>query len=122
MKYIISIAIILISANLYAQAVGVPRSHNQLTGTGTNSHATIDTFISSKGQVSGLASLDASGNLAQSAGTATGYVKQTNGTATGTTLYPKHLPLEKPRLANGMPISLVKLKFNHFRKFLRLLE
>lgn len=34
-------------------------AHGDLTGTGTNSHTTIDTFIASKAQASGIASLDA---------------------------------------------------------------
>lgn len=90
MKYITILLLTLFTTSqVYAQAVGVPRSHNQLTGTGTNSHATIDTFIASKGAANGLASLDASGNLVQAVGTVTlsgGYVKQTNGTATGAVL------------------------------------
>ena len=89
MKYIISLVLIFTCTGVYAQAVAQIRSHNQLTGTGTNSHTTIDNFISSKAQASGVASLDASGNVVQSAGTVTlsgGYVKQTNGTATSTQL------------------------------------
>lgn len=89
MKYIVSLILILACTDVYAQAVAQIRSHSQLSGTGANTHAVIDTFISSKAQASGLASLDASGNVVQSAGTVTlsgGYVKQTNGTATGTQL------------------------------------
>lgn len=47
-------------------------SHNDITGTGTNSHATIDTFISSKGQASGIASLDANSLVVQNPANLTG--------------------------------------------------
>lgn len=40
-------------------------SHGDLTGTGTNSHTAIDTFIASKGQASGLASLDANSKVVE---------------------------------------------------------
>lgn len=40
-------------------------SHADLTGTGTNSHTTIDTFIASKAQASGLASLDANAKVVE---------------------------------------------------------
>lgn len=40
-------------------------AHGDLTGTGTNSHPTIDTFIASKGQANGLASLDANSKVVQ---------------------------------------------------------
>ena len=89
MKYIISLVLIFTCTGVYAQAVAQIRSHNQLTATGTTNHTTLDSFYNSKGQANGLASLDASGNLVQNAGTVTlsgGYVKQTNGTATGTQL------------------------------------
>src|SRR4030067_3090325 len=50
-------------------------AHNSVTGTGTNSHATLDTFVSSKAQASGLASLEGSSlvvqNLANSTATPT---------------------------------------------------
>jgi len=39
--------------------------HSNLGGAGTNSHATIDTFVASKAQASGLASLDASSKVVQ---------------------------------------------------------
>ncbi len=81
MKFTIIFLSMFVCADVFAQAPAMIRSHNQLTGTGTNSHTTIDTFISSKGQASGLASLDANGNIIQSAGTVSGYVKQ-NGTST----------------------------------------
>lgn len=40
-------------------------AHSQLSGAGTNPHSAIDTFIASKAQASGLASLDAQGKVAQ---------------------------------------------------------
>ena len=40
-------------------------AHDSVTGTGTNSHATIDTFVSSKAQASGLASLDGNSLVVQ---------------------------------------------------------
>ena len=43
------------------------RNHSDLTGAGTNAHSVIDTFISSKAAASGLASLDSSSKLVQSA-------------------------------------------------------
>ena len=42
------------------------KSHTSLTDIGTNTHTQIDTFIGTKAQVSGLASLDASSKLVQS--------------------------------------------------------
>lgn len=41
-------------------------SHSYLSGSGTNSHAAIDAFISSKATANGLASLNASGSVTQS--------------------------------------------------------
>jgi hypothetical protein len=38
-------------------------THQNLSGAGTNSHSTIDTFIASKGAVNGLASLNESGKI-----------------------------------------------------------
>jgi hypothetical protein len=43
----------------------IPYSHSSLPDKGTNTHATIDTFISSKAQASGLASLDAGSKVVQ---------------------------------------------------------
>jgi len=40
-------------------------SHNNVTGTGATSHATLDTFYNSKAQASGLASLDANSLVVQ---------------------------------------------------------
>lgn len=42
---------------------GAQIAHGNLSGAGTNSHATIDTFIASKAQINGLASLDGAGKV-----------------------------------------------------------
>ena len=81
-KNLIQLILIFACSTTYAQGLAQIRSHNQLTGTGSTSHDGIDTFIASKGQASGLASLDANGKVIQSAGTVTGYVSQNNGTGT----------------------------------------
>jgi hypothetical protein len=47
------------------------RDHSNLTGIGTNSHATIDAFIASKGLASGLASLNSSTLVIQNPASAT---------------------------------------------------
>ncbi len=46
-------------------------AHSSLTGSGSNSHSTIDSFISSKAMASGLASLDASSLVVQNPANAT---------------------------------------------------
>ena len=45
---------------------GAQIDHTKLSNKGTNTHATIDSFISSKAQASGLSSLDAGGRVVQS--------------------------------------------------------
>lgn len=53
-------------------------SHDKIIGTGTNSHPIIDTFIASKAQASGVASLDASSLVVQNPASAS----KTPGTST----------------------------------------
>lgn len=61
-----------ISAHTHTGADGTAQiSHNSITGTGTNSHSTIDSFIGSKAQANGLASLDSSSLVVQNPANAT---------------------------------------------------
>jgi hypothetical protein len=53
------------------QADGGTVAHSALTGAGTNTHAAIDTFLSSKAAASGLASLDSSSLVIQDPASAT---------------------------------------------------
>ena len=53
------------SAHAHGGTDSVRISHNDVTGTGANSHATIDTFIASKGQASGIPSLTANSKVTQ---------------------------------------------------------
>jgi hypothetical protein len=65
----------------YSDAIYVPSSHTELQDIGANTHATIDTFIASKGQPGGLAALNGSGTVEIS-----GYIAQNNGTGTSSQL------------------------------------
>lgn len=53
------------------QADGGAVAHGTLSGAGTNSHATLDAFVASKGVAAGLASLDAVGLVVQNPANAT---------------------------------------------------
>ena len=53
------------TAHAHGGTDSVKISHDNLVGTGVNSHAIVDTFIASKAQVSGLASLDANSLVVQ---------------------------------------------------------
>jgi len=54
-----------VSQHAHAGTDSVRISHDNVTGTGTNSHSTIDTFIASKASASGLASLDSNSLVVQ---------------------------------------------------------
>ena len=75
------------STHAHGGTDSVKISHSNITGTGSTSHTTLDTFYNSKGQVSGIASLDANSlviqnpaNASKTPGTSTIVMTGTNST------------------------------------------